>query len=140
MISHFFAFDVGIKIPQAQLCTSIRGCHATFLVKNTLFKGEVAWQPLKELESYSSSIFVPPTGAFNWGIACLSTIITFEDRSSYVKKCSFLARVSDSSRSPLFTFFPYCFPKFFQFSTYFYFSNLSVYFNNILHNLHQFFS
>ena len=85
MIPHFLALDVGVKICQAQLCSSIRGCHATFLVKNTLFKGEVAWQPLKELQSCSSSILVPPTRAFKWGIVCLSTIITFEDTSSFVK-------------------------------------------------------
>ena len=89
MIPHFLALDVGLKISQAQLCSSIRGCHATFLVKNTLFKGEVAWQPLKELQSCSSSILVPPTRAFKWGIVCLSTIITFEYTSSYVKNCWF---------------------------------------------------
>ena len=42
MIPHFLALDVGVKISQAQLCTSIRGCFATFLVKNTLFEGEVS--------------------------------------------------------------------------------------------------
>ena len=49
MIPLFLALDVGVKISQAQLCTSIRDCHTIFLVKNTLFKGEVASQPLKEL-------------------------------------------------------------------------------------------
>ena len=57
----FLALDVGVIISQAQPCTSIRGCHATFLVKNTLFKGEVAWQPLKELQCCSPSILIPPT-------------------------------------------------------------------------------
>ena len=90
MIPHFLALDVGVKISQAQLCTYIRDCHATFLVKNTLFKGEVAWQPLKELQICSSSILDPPTTAFKWDIVCLSTIITFEDTSTYVKKCPFL--------------------------------------------------
>ena len=90
MISHLLALDVGVKIWQALLYTSIRGCHATFLVKNTLFKGEVAWQPLKELQSCSSSILIPPTRAFKWGIVCLSIIITFEEISGYVKKCPFL--------------------------------------------------
>ena len=89
MIPHLLALDVGVKICQAQLCSSIRGCHATFLVKNTLFKGEVAWQPLKELQICSSSILDPPTRAFKWGIVCLSTIITFEVISDYVKKCWF---------------------------------------------------
>ena len=42
MIPHFLALDVGVVISQAQLCTFIRGCHATFLVKNTLFKGKLA--------------------------------------------------------------------------------------------------
>ena len=42
MIPHFLALDVGVKMCQAQLGSSIRDCHATFLVKNTLFKGEVA--------------------------------------------------------------------------------------------------
>ena len=61
IIPHILALDGGLKISQAQLCTFIRGCHATFLVKNTLFKGEVAWQPLKELQICSSSILDPPT-------------------------------------------------------------------------------
>ena len=90
IIPHFLALDVGLKISQAQHCSSIRDCHSTSLVKNTLFKGEVAWQPLRELKSCSSSILVPPTRAFKWGIVCPSTIITFEDTSSYVKKCAFL--------------------------------------------------
>jgi len=41
MIPHFLVLDVDIKIYQAQLSTSIRGCHVTFLVKNTLLKKEV---------------------------------------------------------------------------------------------------
>ena len=90
MILYLKALDVGIKICQEQPCISIRDDHATFLVKNTLFKEEVAWQPLKELESCSSSILNPPTRAFQWEIVCLSTIITFEDKGNYVKKCPFL--------------------------------------------------
>ena len=89
MMPHFLALDVGVKICQAQLCSSIRGCHATFLVKNTLFKEEVAWQPLKELQICSSSILDPPTRAFKWGIVCLSTIITFEEIRGCIKKCLF---------------------------------------------------
>ena len=42
MILHLKALDVGVKICQEQLCSSIRDDHATFLVKNTLFKEEVA--------------------------------------------------------------------------------------------------
>ena len=42
MIPHLNALDVGNKICQEQLCSSIRDDHATFLVKNTLFKEEVA--------------------------------------------------------------------------------------------------
>ena len=42
MIPHFLAHDVGLKISQAQLCSSIKDEHATFHVKNTLFKEEVA--------------------------------------------------------------------------------------------------
>ena len=49
MIPHFKPLDVGSKISQEQSCSSIRDAHATFLVKSTLFKGEVAWQPLIEL-------------------------------------------------------------------------------------------
>ena len=89
MIPHFIALDVGFKISQAQVCTSFRGCHATFLVKKTLFKGEVAWQPLKELQSCSSSILEPPTRAFKWDIVYLFTIITFGEKSGYAKKCWF---------------------------------------------------
>ena len=33
--------DVGLKICQEQLCSSIGDDHATFLVKNALFKEEV---------------------------------------------------------------------------------------------------
>ena len=89
MIPHFLVLDVGVKICQAQLCSYIRGCHATFLVKNTLFKRKVAWQPLKELQICSSSILNPSTRAFKWSIVCLSTIITFDLMSDYVKKCWF---------------------------------------------------
>ena len=56
MIPHFVALDVGSKISQAQLCSSIRGSHATFLLKNTLFKVEVAWQPLIEGKGCSPSM------------------------------------------------------------------------------------
>ena len=42
MIPHLNALDVGAKICQEELCSSIRDDHATFLVKNTLFKEEVA--------------------------------------------------------------------------------------------------
>ena len=42
MIPHFKDLDVGSKISQEQLCSFIMDDHATFLVKNTLFKEEVA--------------------------------------------------------------------------------------------------
>ena len=42
MIPHFKGLDVGFKISQEQPCSFIRDDHATFLVKNTLFKEEVA--------------------------------------------------------------------------------------------------
>ena len=42
IIPHFNALDVSIKSCEEQLCSSIRDDHATFLVKNTLFKEEVA--------------------------------------------------------------------------------------------------
>ena len=90
MISHFVALDVGYIICQVQLCNCIRGCHATFLLKNTLFKEEVAWQPLIEQESCPSSILDPSTRAFKWNIVCLSTVITSQDIGSYVIKCPFL--------------------------------------------------
>ena len=64
MIPHFKGIDVGVKICQEQLCSFIRVDHATFLVKNTLFKEEVAWQPLKELESCSPSILELLSRAF----------------------------------------------------------------------------
>ena len=62
---------VGYKIPQAELCSSIKGCHTTFLL--ILFKEEVAWQPLIKQESCSSSILEPLNRAFKWGIVWLST-------------------------------------------------------------------
>ena len=64
MIPHFKPLDVGSKISQEQPCSSIRDDHATFLVKNTLFKEEVALQPLKELQSCSSCILDPSNRAF----------------------------------------------------------------------------
>ena len=42
MIPHLNALDVGVKICQEQSCRSIRNDHATFLVKTTLFKEDVA--------------------------------------------------------------------------------------------------
>ena len=42
MIPHFKGLEVGSKISQAQLCSSFRDDYTTFLVKNTLFKEEVA--------------------------------------------------------------------------------------------------
>ena len=89
MIPHFLALDVGVKISQAQLCTSIRDCHATFLVKNTLFKGEVVWQPLREQQSSSPSMFELRIRAFKQGIVYFSTIIPREDISDFVQKCYF---------------------------------------------------
>ena len=87
MISHLKALDVAVKIYQKQLCSFIRDDHATFLVKDTLFKEEVAWQPLKELESCSPSILEPLSRAFIWGIVCLSIIIGCGEIKDNVKKC-----------------------------------------------------
>ena len=87
MIPHLLALDVGIKICQAQLCSSIRGCHATFFLKNTLFKGEVVWQPLREQQSCSPSMLDPWIRAFIWGIIYFSTITPCEDIIGYVQKC-----------------------------------------------------
>ena len=42
MIPHFKGLDVDFKISQEQPYGFIRKDHATFLVKNTLFKEEVA--------------------------------------------------------------------------------------------------
>ena len=41
LIPHFKGLDVGFKISQEQPCSFIMDDHATFLVKNTLFKEEV---------------------------------------------------------------------------------------------------
>ena len=64
MIPHLKGLDVGVKICQEQLCGSIRDDHTTFLVKITLFKVEVARQPLKVLESCSPSILEVLSRAF----------------------------------------------------------------------------
>ena len=90
MISHFVALDVGSKICQVQLCSSIRSCHRTFLLKSTLFKGEVVWQPLVEQQDCSPSTLESRIRAFKWGIVCFSTIIPYEDISGYIQKCTFL--------------------------------------------------
>ena len=42
MIPHLKGLDVNFKISQEQPCSFIRDDHATFHVKNTLFKEEVA--------------------------------------------------------------------------------------------------
>ena len=42
MIPHFKPLDVGFKICKEQLCSFLRDDRATFLVKNTFFKEEVA--------------------------------------------------------------------------------------------------
>ena len=41
MIPHLKGLDVGFKISQEKPCSFIRDNHATFLVKNTIFKEEV---------------------------------------------------------------------------------------------------
>ena len=82
MIPHFLALDVDVKICQEQLYSSIRDDHATFLVKNTVFKEEVAWQPQKELEKCSPGLLEPLSRAFIWGIVCLSTIIGCGERQT----------------------------------------------------------
>jgi len=64
MIPYFKPLDVGSKISQEQLFSSIREDHATFLVKHTLFKEEVARLPLRKMQSYSPSILDSPTRAF----------------------------------------------------------------------------
>ena len=78
-----------LKISQEQLCSFIRDHHATFLVKNTLFKEEVLWQPLRKLQSCSPSILDLLTRAFKGGIVCLSTIIGCGEIKGNVKKCRF---------------------------------------------------
>ena len=90
MIPHFVALDVGSKICQVQQYSFIRGCHTTFLLKSTLFKEEVAWQPLVEQQDCSPSTLESRIRAFKWGIVCFSTIIPCEDISDYTQKCPFL--------------------------------------------------
>ena len=89
MIPHFVALDVDSVICQVQLLSFIRNCHTTFLLKNTLFKGEVVWQPLVEQQDCSPSMLEARTRAFKWGIVCFSTIIPCEDISDYTQKCPF---------------------------------------------------
>jgi len=90
MISHYVALDVGSKICQVQLCSSIMSCHRTFVLKSTLFKGKVEWQLLVEQQDCSPSILESQIRAFKWGIGCFSTIIHYEDYSGYIQKCTFL--------------------------------------------------
>ena len=42
MILQFKGLDVGLKMSQEEPCSFIKDDHATFLVKTTLFKEEVA--------------------------------------------------------------------------------------------------
>ena len=87
MIPYLKALDVSFKMSQEPLFSSARDDHATFLVKNALFKEEVVWQPLKELESCSPSILKLRSRALIWGIVCLSTIICCGEIKANVKKC-----------------------------------------------------
>ena len=64
MIPKIVALDICYIICQVQLCSCIRDCHATFFLKNTLFKQEIAWQPLRERQSCSLSIMGPYIRAF----------------------------------------------------------------------------
>ena len=89
MIPHFKPLDVDFKLSQEQPCSSIRDDQTTFLVKNTLFKEEVAWQPLRKLQCCSPSLLEPSTRAFKWGIVYLSTIIGCGEIKGNVKKCRF---------------------------------------------------
>ena len=89
MIPHFVALDVGSKICQVQQYSFIKGCHTTFLLKSTLCKGEVAWQPLTERQGCSLYILELHIRAFKWGTVCFSAIIPFEDISGYVQKSWF---------------------------------------------------
>ena len=90
MIPHFKPLDIGFKISQEQPSSSIRDDHATILVKNTLFKEEVAWHPLRKLQSCFLSILESSTRSFKWVIVCLCTIITFEVLNGYVKIVDFI--------------------------------------------------
>ena len=89
MIPHFVALVVGSKICQVQLFSSIRGCHATFLLKDPLFKGEVTWQSHIEQKSCSPNTSEPLLRAFKLGVTCFSTII-LSCVCGYIQKCPFL--------------------------------------------------
>ena len=73
MIPHFLALDVGVKICQAQLCSSIRGCHTTSPLKSVFFTRKVAWQHLIKLHSWAWDILTPTSRAKKWGIIFLCT-------------------------------------------------------------------
>ena len=62
MMPHLKGVDVDSKYLKNSHV--IRDDHATFLVKNTLFKEEAALQPLRKLQSCSPSILEPLSRAF----------------------------------------------------------------------------
>ena len=73
-IPHSNALVDGLQILGEQLCSFLRGCHATSSLKSVFFTRKVAWSSLIELHGCSWNILKPTSKAKKWGIICLSSI------------------------------------------------------------------
>ena len=70
-LSHLHALVGGSKILEEQICSSFKGCHATFSLKSVFFTRKVGWQSLIKLQSWAWDILSPTSRAKKWGIICL---------------------------------------------------------------------
>ena len=66
-IPHLNALVGGTKILEEELCSSFRGCQATFPLKSVFFTRKVAWQSLIEVHSWALDILTPTARAKKWG-------------------------------------------------------------------------
>ena len=73
-IPHLNALVDGSKILGEQLCSFLRGCHATSSLKSVFFTRKVAWLSLIELHGCSWDVLEPTSRPLKWGIICFSSI------------------------------------------------------------------
>ena len=84
-IPHLSALVGGFKILRDQLCSSLRGWHATSHLKIVFFTRKVAWLSLTELHGCSWDILKPTSRCLKWGIIYLSSISGSHSNSLFIK-------------------------------------------------------
>ena len=84
-IPHLNALVDGSKILGEQLCSFLRGCHATSSLKSVFFTRKVAWSSLIELHGCSWNILEPTSRGLKWGIICLCSISGFLSNPLFTK-------------------------------------------------------